>query len=438
MRRLRDLVGQHLFRLIMGAGIVVAVALAVVLLAIIGPVPPKTITMAVGPEGEAYYQLGQRYRELLAARGVKLHLVPTNGSVDILKRLNDPGSGVSVGFLQAGMTTAKDSPDLLSLGTLGYEPVWMFYRGTLARALRDALKGKRVSIGPEGSGTRVLAKDLIDALGLDLTGTKLLGLSPRAAAAALLSGELDIAIMVEPFKSQVVHQLLTAEGINALPALRADAHVALRPFLNKLIVPQGVADLVKNRPSADLVLLAPKTSLVVRNDLHPALQYLLLEAASKLHWQPGIFQKAGQFPAAEPGDLPLSDEASQYYRTGSPFLQRYLPFWAVSLAGRLLVIFIPLVGVILPLIRIVPTAYGWLVRHRIFTLYGELKLLETEMKARSSGADVKDLLERLDRLEDRANQLRVPMMFTHFLYTVRTHISLVRSQLSQRARQAAT
>ena len=434
---LRDLTERQMFRLLTAAGIVAAIAMVAVLMAIMGPVPPKTITMATSTKGDAYDELAERYRALLAHHGVQLRLVPTNGSVDSLRRLNDPGSGVSVAFLQGGMTTAKDSPDLLSLGTMFYEPVWIFYRGKLARAPRDAFKGKRVSIGPEVSGTSALAMDLIEALGLNLTGTEFLGLSEQDSAVSLLGGELDIAIMVAPWESAVVRQLLTAEGINALPSPRADAHVALRPFLNKLLVPQGVADLAENRPPRDLVLMAPKTSLIVRSDLHPALQYLLLEAASQIHWKPGIFQKAGQFPSAEPVDLPLSDEARQFYRTGSPFLQRYLPFWAVSLAGRLLVILIPLIGVIFPLLRILPTAYGWAVRRRIFTLYGELKFLETELKARTPDADVKDLLARLDRLEDRANHLRVPMMFAHILYTVRAHISLVRSQLSQRTRQGA-
>ena len=435
---LPELTGRQMFRLFLVAGIVAAFAVTAIVTAILGPVPPKTITMATGTGDDAHHEFAERYRELLARQGVELRLVPTKGSVDSLQRLNDPASGISVAFVQGGMTSATESPDLLSLGTMFYEPAWVFFRAqTLPSPWRKWFKGKRMSVGPEGSGSRKLAMDIVDMVGLDLSGTQLLGLSQRDAAAKLLDGELDVAIMVAPWESSVVSQLLASERITALSFRRADAYVALRPYLNKLVVPEGVADMAKNRPPSDLVLVAPKTSLIVRNDLHPALQYLLLEAATQVHWKPGIFQKAGLFPAAEPVDLPLSDEASQFYRSGAPFLQRYLPFWAVSLAGRLLVILIPLVGVILPLIRIVPAVYGWAVRRGIFTLYGELKLLETEMQARAADADVKDLLDRLDRLESRANSARIPTMFKHFIYTLRIHISLVRNQLSQRIGRTA-
>jgi hypothetical protein len=210
--------------------------------------------------------------------------------------------------------------------------------------------------------------------------------------------------------------------------------VALRPYLSKVVVPQGVADLRTNRPPQDLVLVAPKTSLIVRKDLHPALQYLLLEAATQVHAGPGIFQKAGQFPSAEPIDVPLTEEARQFYRTGPPFLQRYMPFWMAVFVGRLLVILIPVVGVLLPLLRLLPVVYGWYVRRRIFRLYGELKFLEAELDASAAGFDAQSRLERLDRLEARANKLRVSTMFSQFLYTLRAHIELVRGRLEKRLR----
>src|SRR3954466_701777 len=227
-------------------------------------------------------------------------------------------------------------------------------------------------------------------------------------------------------------------NINAFPLSRADAHVALRPYLNKLVLPQGVADLANNRPPQDLLLVAPKCSLVVRNDLHPAIQYLLLEAASQLHSKPGIFQKAGQFPAAEPIDLPLSDQAQRFYRTGPPFLQRYLPFWMAVFVARLLVLLIPLLGVAYPAVRLLQALYGWGMRRRIFSLYGELKFLEADLQLRGPKASADDLQSSLDKLESKANHMRVPVTFAHLLYTLRVHISLVRNELSQRARSAAS
>jgi hypothetical protein len=211
-----------------------------------------------------------------------------------------------------------------------------------------------------------------------------------------------------------------------------DAYVALYPFLSKLVLPAGVGDLAANRPPKDVFLLAPKASLAVRHDLHPAIQYLLLDAASQIHSGPGIFQKAGQFPAPESMDLPLSENARQFYKSGRPFFQRYLPFWLAVLAGQLLVLLIPVVGVLYPTLRLLPSLYGWAMRRRIFRLYGELKFLETELNRRAASDDVHDLSARLDKLEERANHFRMPTAFTHMLYTLRLHISLVRDRLTKR------
>jgi hypothetical protein len=209
--------------------------------------------------------------------------------------------------------------------------------------------------------------------------------------------------------------------------------IALHPFLSKLVLPEGVANMVADRPPTDITVVAPKASLVVRRDLHPAIQYLLLGAASEIHAAPGIFQKPGQFPAPEEEDLPLSKEANRYYKSGDPFLQRYLPFWLAVVAGRVLVLLIPLIGVAYPLLRATPALYGWSMRRRIFRLYGELKSIEIEFETKGNRT-TEDMLERLDRLEERADHLRVPRAFATLLYTLRLHVGMVRSRWKESAR----
>jgi len=167
---------------------------------------------------------------------------------------------------------------------------------------------------------------------------------------------------------------------------------------------------------------------VVRKDLHPAIQYLLLDAAREIHGGPGIFQKVGQFPAAEAIDVPLSDHARTFYTSGRPFLQRYLPFWLAVFAGQLLVLLIPVVGVLYPLLRLAPALYGWSMRRRIFRLYGELKFLDDELDRRGHEA-VADVRTRLDHLEQRTNHMKVPLAFRQLQYTLRLHIGVVRQRL---------
>jgi TRAP-type uncharacterized transport system substrate-binding protein len=417
------------------AGIAVALAvLVVVTVMLVRGMPPRTVRMATGEAAGAYHAYGERYRAFLAKHGVKLELVETRGAQDNLERLRDARAGIGVALLQNGLTSERDAPGIVSLGTVAYEPVWVFYRGERKGgvASQDWLAGKRISIGPAGSGTHKLAREIVELLGLDSGTVQPLDLPTDAGVDAILRGEIDLLVIVDPFAAPAVQRLLAAPGVNLVSFVRADAHVALRPYLNKLTLPQGVIDLRRNVPSQDVTLVAPKTSLTVREDLHPAIQYLLLQAASEVNAKPDLFTRPAQFPAPEPIDLPLSEPALQYYKSGSPFLQRYLPFWVAALVSELLRVLIPLVAVVYPLLRLAPGIYGWGMRRRIFRPYGELKFIEMQLEARDSKASVDDLRLEIERLEMRANHMRTPSAFAHMLYTLRLHISMVRQRLEKR------
>jgi hypothetical protein len=196
------------------------------------------------------------------------------------------------------------------------------------------------------------------------------------------------------------------------------------------VVPRGVGDLAKDLPPTDVILFAPKVSLVVRKDLHPAIQYLLLDAAVQIHSRPGIFQHANQFPAAESIDIPLSREALQFYKSGRPFLHNYLPFWVAELFGTLIILLIPLLGVIYPMIRSLPRLYDWLMRSKITRMYGELRFLEDEIiDAHRTARDISAMVAQLDQLEEQANHLRIPVTYASMLYQLRDHIDVVRERL---------
>jgi TRAP-type uncharacterized transport system substrate-binding protein len=416
---------------LIAASLLIIAGLWMALLAL-RPLPPHKVVMVTGAEGSAYYELGKLYRQHLALQGVDLQLIPTAGSLDSLSRLRDLRSKAEVGFLQGGITNKKDSPGLQSLGTISYEPLWFFYRGAPLDRGMNGLRGKKISIGPEGSGTRALALELFARNGIDRSFAELLPLTPQIAADRLLRKEIDAALMVTSWDSPVVQRLVAAKEVELATFPRTDAYVALYPFLNKLTLPEGVGNIAENRPPKDVVLLAPKASLVVRRDLHPAIQYLLLDAAEQIHSGPGIFQKAGQFPAAESIDLPLSEEARQFYKSGRPFLQRHLPFWMAVLIDRLLILIIPLVGLVYPLLRVLPGLYGYQLRRRILKLHWQLWTLEHELELRSNGEELDDLVARLDGLEEKANRLWVPLLYSNLMYSWRIHFALIHGRIKKR------
>lgn len=393
--------------------------------------------MATGPEGDADYEVGKRYRAALARANVEVRLVPTTGSVENRGLLLDPHSGVSVGLIEGGINYTDDTSGLESLGTVFYEPLWWFHKREIRGVGVDGLRGQKVSIGPEGSGTRALSLELAKRTGMERQVDEWLALPPRAAGEKLLAGEIDVAFMMTSWESPVVQQLLADQRIELSGFPHADAFVALYPFLHKVVVPRGVTDLAKDQPPADLVLIATKASLVVRKDLHPAIQYLLLNAAVEIHSGPSIFHHANEFPAAEAVDIPLSNEALRFYKSGLPFLNDYFPFWMAALMGKLIILLIPILGVLYPMMRFLPRLYDWAMRSKVLRMYGELRLLEDEMtNASGRGADTREMIGRLDRLEQQANRLRMPVAYASMLYMLRNHIDLVREGLKKRADKA--
>ena len=395
---------------------------------VVETLPPHKIVMATGAQGGAYHELGIRYREILAQAGVEAQLLTTTGAIENLTRLRDPRSGVDIGFIQGGTTTQKESPGVELLGTLFYDPLWFFTRISGSRT--EGLSGRRLSIGPEGSGTRYLMLQLLER---NKIVAELFGFTPDVAAEKLIAGDIDAVFIVATWDSPVVQRLITAQGIELRSFPRADAYIQLYPFLNKVVLQEGVGDLATNRPPSDVVLVAPKASLAVRADLHPAIQYLLLAAAVEIHSGPGLFRKAGQFPAAELIDIPLSDAAQRFYKSGQPFLHNYLPFWIAELVARVLVVFVPLALVLYPFFKLLPRAYDWIMRSKIMPLYDELRSIEREMEAQGSGHAADAIVARLDQLDQRANRLRLPTAYASAVYTLRSYIDLVRQRLAMSA-----
>jgi TRAP-type uncharacterized transport system substrate-binding protein len=396
-------------------------------LIIFATLPPRTVTMATGAAGGANHELGLRYQEILARSGVRLRLVNTTGGLDNLARLRDRRSGVQVAFVQGGTTTKQESPNIESLGTLFFEPLWLFYRNGIGEGI-ERFRGRRISIGPEGSAGRALALAILKRTKVDAVVGEVLGFPPQEAADKLVAGEIDIAFMVSGWDSPAVQRLMESEGITVASAPRADAFIALYPFLSKVVLPAGVGDLAANRPPSDTVLLAPKASLAVRSDLHSAIQYLLLNAAAEIHSAPGIFQKAGQFPAAESVDLPLSEETQRFYKSGRPLLQAYLPFWLAALVERFLVVFIPALVLVYTAFAQLPRVYDWLMQSRILRLYDEMKVIERNL---ASGNEPRDtLVARLDRLSQSASELQLPAKYASMQYTLRMHLDLVRARIA--------
>lgn len=420
----------------LGRGAALSAVLLISLVAVVAvgyfmkSAPPDSITITSGPVGSSFHTNAEKYRLILARNRVKMIVLPSRGSLENLQRLDNPSNRVNVGFVQGGVTNGINLTKLVSLGSVSYQPLLVFYRGTTTVEVLSGLASQRLAIGPVGSGTRSLALALLAANGIEPGGaTTFVDLDSDAAAKALLDGAVDaVFLMGDSASSLVMRQLLRAPEIHLLSFSQADAYVRRIRSLNKLELPKGSIDFGKNLPAQDVHLIGPTVELVARDDLHPALSDLLLEAAREVHGNATLLQRRGEFPAPLEHDFRISDDALRYYKSGKSFFYRHLPFWMASLASRVLVVFVPMVVVLIPALRLIPTIYRWRVRLRLYRWYRALLKLEREVFLRAP-EDRAEMLHRLEEIEEAVNKLKVPASFADQFYGLRTHIDFVRHRL---------
>jgi len=400
----------------------------------IRPAPPDSFVMSTGASGGAYHLFAERYRDILARDGVTVELKASAGSMENLARLRDASSGVDVALIQGGIAEKETTARLRSLGSVYYEPLWIFHRGNTDLTLLNQLKGKRIAVGAEGSGTKALALQLLKAVGIESSSTPLEALGGNAAADALLAGKVDAAFVVGATDAPLVRRLVMTDGMRLLSLTNAEAFNRRFPHLTPLTLPRGVVDLAAQLPKQDIVLLAATASIVVREDFHPALALLLIQAAAEVHSSSGILQKHKEFPAARESEFELSEQAERYYKAGPPFLRRYVPFWLANLIERMVVLLVPLFAVLIPAFKILPAMIQWRVKSRVFRWYGEIKYLEEELLRDPDPEQIDAVLERLDEIERGVSSTSVPISYSDYAYNLRTHIDVVRNRILRLSR----
>jgi TRAP-type uncharacterized transport system substrate-binding protein len=415
--------------------LLLAAALIALAYWMLDPNPPRRVVLATGVAQGAYAGFGERYAERLKRHGITVDLRTTQGAAENLALLRDPASGVDVGFVQGGAADAhaEGAAPLLSLGSMFYEPVWWFYRTDSAQRLAKRntldnlaqLAGWRVNIGAPGSGVPYLARQLLDANRIDTTAITLSQQPVTPAVVDLLEGKLDALVLASAPEASMVQMLLQTPGIALFDFAQSDAYTRRFGFLSSVTLPRGVVDLARDLPPADVRMVAPTATLVARDDLHPALAQLFVQAARDVHGESGWFQRKGDFPNARDGERALAPEAERFYRAGVPWLQRYLPFWLANLIDRMWLAMISIIAVLLPLSRIVPPLIELRIRSRVFRWYGQLR----EIEAAAGAKPAQELLKQLDDVEQRVNHVQLPLSYADELYALKSHIQFVRRRL---------
>ena len=397
----------------------------------VDPFPPRRISIGCGPPEGANFSYAQAYQKILSREGIALDLRNTAGSAENLKLLDAASGGVDIAFVQGSMKSLVQDTDLVSLGSLFFEPLWIFHRNGLALRRGPDLKGLRVAVGEEGSGTKILTMRLLELNGVNSKNTRIFAYGYQKAADMLLNGEVDVAFFVSTHLADHLINLIDSESVKLMGLERAEAYALLYHYLYVLKLPEGVIDLEANIPARDLTLVAPTTQLLARPDLHPALVNLLLEAAEVVHEFGGEFERQGEFPTPKYLDFKLSPDAERFYKFGPPFLQRYLPFWIAILVSRITILLLPLVAVVLPLFKLMPLIYRWRMRSRIYRWYSKLRAVDPERHKEEGTERLQEYLVELEGIEKKVSNISVPLSFSEELYHLRMHIEMLRSKLRQ-------
>jgi hypothetical protein len=397
---------------------------------IVDPAPPGSITISAGPRDSVFMQNALEYKRILARNGITVRVLESDGSVQNLKRLLDPHQHVDLALVQGGVSDGLPIQSLMSLGSVFYVPIVVFYRGSGMTQLSD-LEGKRIAIGREGSGTRMLSLKLLDANGIHAGGeTTLLPLDGLDAAKQLVAGNIDAALLSGDSADRgLMLRLLAIPGVSVMDFTEARAYTRLFPDLDEQDQPPGVLDLRRKVPPNTVHMISPMVEILARRNLHPAISDLIIEAAQEVNGTAGLLQGAGQFPKLIAHEYPISEDAARYYKSGKSFLYRSLPFWLATVADRMLVLLLPVAVLLVPALRVLPALFRWRVRSRLYRYYGVLIAIERRAMRHATEAQRKSLLAELDGIEASLSNVRVPLAYADAFYVLREHVSFVRSHL---------
>ena len=412
-----------------------ACALGIVSLVLIYffPAPPSKVVMATAFKGASFEYYGRIYRKIFARSHVELELRETAGALENVKLLQDQKSGVQIAFVTGGVSDGTHAPGLLSLGTAYNQPFWIFYSSNEPFDRLSQLKGKRIAVGPAGSGTRYSAEQILGKGGINSETATLLPFAGTTAVKAMNEGKVDAVWIIGAPDASAVQSFLRDPDVRLMNFPTAAAFTRIFPEVVRLVLPQGVVDIDRNVPPNDVTLIGTTTKVLVRSDLHPEIVQLLLQTMVEAHSGPNIFQRSGEFPNSADTEYPVAPAAIDFYKNGPSFMQRHLPLWLSVHVQRAIAVLVTVIAISLPLFRFLPQTYNWITRRRLFYWYGKLKALEDSFDASSSDKHLTEKQEEIERIEDAVSHIRFPLAFSDQVYNLRSHIDIVRRKISSRS-----
>lgn len=406
-----------------GPGLLITILGFLLAYSFVGPPPPKKLRFASGSSWGAYNKFARKYGELLARQGLQIEVIETQGSTENLQLLCQGKADIA--FVQGGLPSPDPAVELEALGSCYYEPLWLFVRSKSIPRKWEELKGLRMAIGPRGSGTIAIAQELLGDAGM-VEEVSAFEVGGEQAEQMFMAGQLDAIFLVGTPTIPVISRLLTAPGVQLMQFSRTRAMERRHQFLSMVPLYAGVIDLKRDIPPNDIELLAPAATLVVRKGFHKALPGVILAAAREIHGAGSIISEHNEFPTPQYCSFPIVPEARHFYQYGTSFMYRHLSFRWASALDRMAILLLPFIGLLVPIVRLLPPLYNWTMKRKIYRRYRALQRLE----ARIGTEPVEHLLGELDVMDEGARSLSsMPAAYSADIYALRTHLDRVRVRL---------
>lgn len=400
------------------------------------PTPPSKVVMATAFKGASFEYYGRQYRQIFARSHVELELRETAGAVENLKLLKDPNSGVQIAFVTGGISDAKHSPGVLSLGTVYDQPFWIFYSSDEELVQLSQLKGKRIAVGPVGSATRYMAEQVLAKGGVNSETATFLSFAGSAADEALRDGQVDAVWIIGVPEATAVQSFLRNPGVRLLSFPMAEAFTRIFPDLTRMTLPQGTIDIERVIPSNDVQLIGTKSRVLIRGDLNPEIVQLLLQTMKEVHGGADLFHRSGEYPNGSDSEYTVAPTAIDFYKNGPSLMQRHLPLWLSVHVQRAIAVLVTGIAIGLPLLHFVPQGYNWMTRRRLFYWYAQLKALEASFDSSQNYKHWIAKQAEIERIEDAVSEIHFPLAFSDQVYRLRSHIDIVRRKIASRLRSS--
>ncbi len=411
---------------------VCVVGLVFLILNFLIPAPPKNLVMVTGSHSGAYQPVGEMFKLELAKYGISLEVRETKGSEENLILISAKNSDVDLALMQSGTGSAKNHPELESLESLFYEPLWVAFNpssfSTLEREPKSIvdLNHKKVSIATQGSGSYQLNQAVLRINGLDPEQSNFVQLNNDDAFTALKAGQIDAMMLVLAPESALAQKMFSDQSIGLMSIEQAYGYPGRLSYIKPIAIKPGVLNIASDIPHTQKMTIAPVAELVAKKDLNPATIYLLMSISKKYFSKPGILNAENEFPSNAGLSFSLNEDADNYLKSGPSFLFQYLPFWVAVWVERMLKLSLPLVALLIPLFNVIPSLTDYRKKLKFANIYRDLKMIEQGM---SDHQDHEKLSKQLGDIDQRARELKVSDFHTKDIYDLRMHIESVKNRL---------